>query len=86
LERLQGPHDQAQQQPIHAHPPPPYQTSARGTGGEDPFAGLRGYDTVFIVDDSESMELHWEATMTSLEGVVEKAGTPGRPASCWCCN
>lgn len=43
-------------------------------GGEDPFAALRGYDTVFIVDDSESMEMHWQATMTSLEGVIEKAG------------
>jgi hypothetical protein len=80
----QVPHNQQQ---TYAQPPGPppaqqqYQSqaqAARPAGGrEDPFAALRRYDTVFVVDDSESMEMFWPETMESLVGVVEKAGAFG---------
>ncbi|KAL7004712.1 hypothetical protein EMMF5_005726 [Cystobasidiomycetes sp. EMM_F5] len=56
-------------------PPPGSSTAHARTapGIEDPFAALRRYDTVFIIDDSESMEMHWDQTRDAVVGVVEKA-------------
>lgn len=58
-------------------PPPPHiamggaAAPPAGRGGEDPFAALRRYDTVFIVDDSESMEMFWDEVREALVSVVE---------------
>ncbi|GAA93721.1 uncharacterized protein L969DRAFT_52621 [Mixia osmundae IAM 14324] len=54
-------------------PPPPDGASSTGPGKEDAYAPLRRYDTVFLVDDSESMEMFWDETRKALTGVVEIA-------------
>jgi hypothetical protein len=51
-------------------PPPPLQAgrqaAAAPRGQEDPFSALKRYDTVIIVDDSESMEMWWDQTRASI--------------------
>jgi len=56
-------------------PPPPVQSArlASSEGGEDALSALKRYDTVFVVDDSESMEMFWDETRNALVGAVEKA-------------
>ncbi|ORY84073.1 hypothetical protein BCR35DRAFT_303119 [Leucosporidium creatinivorum] len=59
--------------------PPPIQQQQRPTGGggrgrEDPLAALSKYDTVFLIDDSESMEMFWvEELAPALAAVIGEA-------------
>ncbi|KAI5480560.1 hypothetical protein MNV49_000256 [Pseudohyphozyma bogoriensis] len=59
-------------------PPPPHlmgQPAAGGrTGGrEDPLAQLAKFDTYFLIDDSESMEMFWDELSSALQSVIAKA-------------
>ncbi|KAH8918474.1 hypothetical protein BT69DRAFT_576358 [Atractiella rhizophila] len=52
---------------------PPAGAPAPARGAEDPFTALTRYDTVFLVDDSGSMEMFWDETRNAMEMVVSKA-------------
>ncbi|KAM0791536.1 hypothetical protein ACM66B_005985 [Microbotryomycetes sp. NB124-2] len=62
-------YQQPQQQYTGAAPPPAARSSR-----EDPLASLSKYDTVFLVDDSGSMEMFWEDSLRpALAQVVDTA-------------
>ncbi|KAK4046556.1 hypothetical protein OIV83_006008 [Microbotryomycetes sp. JL201] len=62
------PHPHTGQQ--YGAPPPP----AARPGREDPLASLSKYDTVFLVDDSGSMEMFWEDSLRpALAQVIDTA-------------
>lgn len=68
--------------PIYYAPPsgpPPSSSSSKQaatsgrSGVEDPLAALKKYDTSFLIDDSESMEMFWEELSGALGAVIQKA-------------
>ncbi|KAM0752837.1 hypothetical protein T439DRAFT_323450 [Meredithblackwellia eburnea MCA 4105] len=69
---------QQQQQPQYyappsGPPPPSNQINSSAPAREDPLAALAKYDTHFLIDDSESMEMFWEELSVSLSSVIGKA-------------
>ena len=60
--------EKARSRPTIVPPPPPAPVDSEGNNVEDPFSVLKGYDTVFLIDDSPSMRGEkWELVQRILD-------------------
>ncbi|SCV71858.1 BQ2448_4552 [Microbotryum intermedium] len=73
-QQWQRPQQQGYAAPSQTPPQEYYQPPAAGSGREDPLQALKKYDTVFLVDDSGSMEMFWEDQLApALAAVIQTA-------------
>lgn len=72
------PHHQQQAYAPPQGAPPGYQEQQnhlRPAHGGDPLEQLAHYDTAFLIDDSESMEMWWDDTAKALAAIVDIAAS-----------